>query len=66
MGEPIFAKIAVVIDEHGAAGQMGEHHAGKTSGDVELKCASGFQVLPVGNKNNAREARPDGFAESEP
>ena len=54
MTQPLFADVIVFIDEHDSAGQVGEHQTLIACGDVDVKDASGLQVLRVCHKGNSR------------
>jgi hypothetical protein len=54
MAQPLFADIAVVVDEYGAAGQVREHYAGVAGGDMKAKDSGVVEILPMRHKNDAQ------------
>src|SRR6266478_8778320 len=54
VSERVIANIAVAVDEHASAGEVREHSAGISSGDMETKRSGCVNVLPVRHKENSQ------------
>src|ERR1700746_4030632 len=54
VSEGIIAHIAVAVDEHRPAGQMREHGACISGGDMKEESFGGNYVFPMGHKDNSQ------------
>src|SRR6267143_4128443 len=54
VSEGVIAHVAVAVDEHASAGQVGEHGAGISGWHLEAKCSGRVDVPPVRHKENSQ------------